>query len=168
MRPRWFVLALAICGSVLCAQAQSAPGYGNDPYSARIVSTPEIALPGSGAPVGSGIVDVNVNNAAQGGTGMIYDPNVVGMYEAEGTAEALPQAPRQHRSLSLGMQNFQSGLANSTTTSSTVTLSDVAHYYKQRRTQDNPRVLTLPSTAPPTSDAQQPSTPPTTTAPQQD
>jgi hypothetical protein len=168
MRPRWFVLALAICGSVLCAQAQSTPGYGNDPYSSRIVSTPEVALPGSGAPVGSGIVDVNVNNAAQGGTGMIYDPNVVGMYQAETAAEPLPQFPRQRPSVSLGVQNFESGLTTAAPNSQGPTLSDVAHFYKQRRAQDNPRVLTVPSTAPPASDAQQPPQPQTSTAPQQD
>jgi hypothetical protein len=166
MRPRCFVLALAICGSVISVQAQSTPGYGSDPYSSRIVATPEVALPGSGAPVGSGIVDVSVNNAAQGGTGMIYDPNVVGMYQAESAADFMPPA-RQRPSVSLGVQNFQSGLTTAAAGSQEPTLSDVAHYYKQRRAQDNPRVITLPSAAP-VPDNQQPQQPTATTPPQQD
>ena len=115
--------------------------------NAPLISTPDIALPGSGSAMGAPISAAAANDSRSTSGPSVYNPNGAGFATPEpapSNLAAIPNAANSATSTSTsatatepfenGIQHFESGLPN--TSKATQSLGQVARAYRSHRPQD--------------------------------
>lgn len=115
--------------------------------NAPLISTPDIALPGSGSAMGAPISAAAANDSRSTSGPSVYNPNGAGFATPEPASSnlaAIPNAANSATSTSTsatatepfenGVQHFESGLPN--TSNQTQSLGQIARAYRSHRPQD--------------------------------
>jgi hypothetical protein len=147
-------LALLVSASLSCfgqvttmggTATTAGPGVAVVPVNAAnapLISTPDIALPGSGPAVGAPLSTASANDSRSSSGPSVYNPNSAGYVSAEATAAPATAAPAQPavvpgsataQPFENGIQHFQSGMPNAG--NATMSLAQIARSYRAQHHQ---------------------------------
>jgi LPXTG-motif cell wall-anchored protein len=147
-------LALLVSASLSCfgqvttmggTATTAGPGVAVVPVSAAnapLISTPDIALPGSGSAVGAPLSSAAANDSRSSNGPSVYNPNAAGYVGSEANAAiATPSTnatqaagvPAAAQPFENGIQHFQSGMPNAS--NATMSLAQIARSYRAQHHQ---------------------------------
>jgi len=150
-------LALLVSASLSCfgqvstvggTATTAGPGVAVVPVSAAnapLISTPDIALPGSGSAVGAPLSSAGANDSRSSNGPSVFNPNATGYVGSEANAAAAPaanvtgqpagasSAASASQPFENGIQHFQSGLPNAG--NATMSLAQIARSYRAQHHQ---------------------------------
>lgn len=149
-------LALLVSASLSCfgqvttmggTATTGGPGVAVVPISAAnapLISTPDIALPGSGSAVGAPLSSAGANDSRSSNGPSVYNPNGAGYAGSEASAAAAPStnaagqaagagASAAAQPFENGIQHFESGMPNAG--SPTMSLAQIARSYRAQHHQ---------------------------------